>query len=136
MYAALSAELYWLTLTVILTALLWVPYIINRMAEHGPWPAVWNPQPDTRPKAAWAERLMRAHANAIENLAVWAPLVLMLHVTGASTPATVTASIIYFFARLAHALLYTFGVPLLRTVAFAVGVVAQMVVALTLLGLL
>ncbi len=38
--------------------------ILNRMYEdeHGARAALYNPQPDTRPKAQWAERMMRAHA--------------------------------------------------------------------------
>ncbi len=76
---------------------------------------------------------MRAHANAVENLVVFAPLVLALQVVGTSTSATATASMVYFFARLAHVLLYTFAVPLLRTVAFVIGFGCQLTLALTLL---
>ena len=133
MIEKITPELFWLVLTVLMTSLMWVPYILNRMKEHGVGPALWNPQPDTRPQAQWAERLMRAHANAVENLVVFAPLVLALHVTGVSTSATVAASMVYFFARLAHVLLYTFAVPLLRTVAFIVGFGCQLTLALTLL---
>ncbi len=133
MKTAMTTELYWLVMTVLLTSVIFVPYIVNRMKEHGVWPALWNPQPDTRPKAAWAERMMRAHANAVENLVVFAPLVLALQVMGTSTPTTATASMVYFFARLAHVLLYTFAVPLLRTVAFVIGFGCQLALALTLL---
>ena len=129
----MSTELYWLVMTTLMTALIFVPYIVNRMKEHGLWLAVWNPQPDTRPTAPWAERLMRAHANAVENLVVFAPLVLALQVVGTSTAATAYACMVYFFVRLAHVLLYTFAVPLLRTMAFLVGFGCQMVLALTLL---
>lgn len=129
----MTTELYWLVLTVLLTSLIFAPYIVNRMIEHGVWPAVWNPQPDTRPKAQWAERMMRAHANAVENLVIFAPLVLALHAVGVSTAATATAAAVYFYARLAHVLLYTFAVPLLRTVAFIVGFICQLTLALTLL---
>lgn len=133
---AMPSEMYWLVMTVMLTSVIFVPYILNRMKEHGVWPAVWNPQPDTRPKAQWAERMMRAHANAVENLAVFAPLVLALQIVGVSTPTTATASMVYFFVRLAHVVLYTFAVPLLRTVAFVIGFVCQMALALTLLQII
>jgi uncharacterized MAPEG superfamily protein len=132
MHATVTPELYWLTATTTMTGLIFIPYILNRMKEHGVWPAVWNPQPDTRPKAQWAERMMRAHANAVENLVVFAPLVLALQLVGANTGATATACMVYFFARLGHVVLYTFAVPLLRTVAFVIGVVCQMTLALTL----
>ena len=119
-----------------MTALLFVPYILNRMREHGIGAALWNPQPDTRPKARWAERLMRAHANAVENLVVFAPLVLALQILGISTALTAGASMVYFFVRLVHAILYTFAVPLLRTVAFVIGFGCQMALALTLLHII
>ena len=131
MHATLSTELYWLTLTIILTGLIWIPYIINRLIEHRPWPALMNPQPDLRPKAPWAERLMRAHNNAIENLVIFAPLVLTLKILGISSEMTVYACMIYFFARLSHLLLYTFGVPFFRTVAFFIGFLCQMALGLS-----
>ena len=98
--------------------------------------ALWNPQPDTRPKAPWAERLMRAHSNAVENLGVFAPLVLALQIIGISTAITAGACMVYFFVRLAHAILYTFAIPLLRTVAFVIGFGCQMALALTLLHII
>ena len=136
MHTAMTTELYWLVLTTLMTALIFVPYILNRMKEHGSWPALWNPQPDIHPEAQWAKRLMRAHANAVENLVVFAPLVLVLQIAGMNTPTTASACMVYFFVRLAHVILYTFAVPLLRSVAFAIGVGCQMVVALTLLQVL
>jgi len=132
----LSIELYWLVMTVLMTSVFFWPYIINRMKEHGIWQAVWNPQPDTRPKAQWAERLMRAHANAVENLVVFAPLVLSIQMLGANTATTASVCMIYFIARFAHVLLYTFAVPLLRTVFFVIGWACQMALALTLLNVI
>ena len=134
MRTALTTELFWLVAAATMTALMWVPYIINRIGEHGVWPALSNPQPDIRPKAQWAERLMRAHANAVENLVVFAPLVLAVQTTGSATAGTASACMVYFFARLAHVVIYTAAVPLARTVAFLVGFFAQMVLAATLLG--
>ncbi len=74
----LSTELYWLTLTVLFTGLMWVPYILNRMLEQGIGVALWDPQGDTKTQITWAERLMRAHQNSVENLVIFAPLVLVL----------------------------------------------------------
>jgi uncharacterized MAPEG superfamily protein len=136
MTAPLTSELFWLVATATMTGLFWIPYIVNRMVEHGLWPAVYNRQPDTRPRAQWAERLMRAQANAVENLVVFAPLALAVQIAGAHTATTASACMVYFFARLAHVIIYTAGIPVLRTLAFAVGFFAQMVLALTLLGLI
>lgn len=75
MQTSLSTELYWLTLTVSLTAVMWLPYIINRMAELGVLSALWDPFGHTEARAAWANRMMQAHVNAVENLVIFAPLV-------------------------------------------------------------
>ncbi|MGH1406949.1 MAG: MAPEG family protein [Rhodomicrobiaceae bacterium] len=132
----MTPELYWLTLTALMTSLLWLPYIINRLAEMGIGQAVFNPNSDPSPNALWAKRMMCAHENAVENLVVFAPLVIVLHVTGAATSLTATAAMVYFFARLAHFLVYTFGIPGLRTIAFAVGFFCQLIIGLTALNVL
>jgi uncharacterized MAPEG superfamily protein len=75
----LTPELFWLALTVILTGLLWVPYILNRSQVRGLTGAMANPSRDAKPHAPWANRLMFAHDNAVENLVVFAPLVLILN---------------------------------------------------------
>lgn len=98
------------------------------------WKALKNPEPDVRPHANWAYRLASAHRNAIENLVVFAPLALAVHMLGLGTSATATAAVLFFWSRLAHALIYTFGVPLLRTIAFVVGFGAQATMFLRLLG--
>jgi uncharacterized MAPEG superfamily protein len=79
---------------------------------------------------------LRAHENAVENLVIFAPLVLTLHAVGISTDTTVAASAVYFAARAAHYLVFTFGIPLLRVLTFATGVGAQMVLGLVLLGVM
>ena len=132
----LSSELLFLTLTASLTGLLWVPIILNRFAENGIWTAIRNPKPDERARADWAYRLSHAHSNAVENLVVFAPLALMIDSLGLATPLTALAAALFFISRLAHALIYTLGIPVLRTLAFLIGFGCQIVFALRLLGLL
>ncbi|HXS05353.1 MAG TPA: MAPEG family protein [Rhizomicrobium sp.] len=83
---------------------------------------------------AWATRARRAHANAVENLAVFAPMVVILALMGASTPATVTAAKIFLGARLLHYIVYAAGIPVVRTLAFAAGFAATLVIAQAVLG--
>jgi uncharacterized MAPEG superfamily protein len=130
----MTKELMWLTLTVILTGLMWVPYILDRIMVRGLMGAMANPSRRDKPQAEWAQRLYFAHTNAIENLIIFAPLVLILDALGHSSIATVTACAVYFWARLAHAIVYTMGIPVLRTLAFAVGFVAQVVLVLAIFG--
>ncbi len=129
-------EIYWMTLTIIMTAVIWVPYIINRMIEMGVWQAIANANMDPTPTATWAKRMMCAHRNAVENLVIFAPLVIALAALDVSTSLTVAAAKFYFFARLAHLVVYTFGVPVVRTLMFVVGFACQVLLAWALLGAL
>lgn len=134
MKQVLSTEFYWLTLTILMTALFWIPYILNRMLEQGIFSALWDPHGDTNTKQAWAKRMMQAHANAVENLVLFAPLVILIQLTGLNSTITAKACMVYFFARLVHYLVFTFAVPILRIVTFLVGFGAQVVLAMSLLG--
>ena len=125
----MTTELYWLTLTVLMTALFWVPYILDRLAVRGIWPALSDTQPEGGgPHSLWAQRAIRAHENGVENLAIFVPAVLIAHLLNISTPATRIAVIVYFGARLIHFLVYVAAVPVVRTLAFAVGWAAQIVI--------
>jgi uncharacterized MAPEG superfamily protein len=129
----MKTELFYLTLVTAFTGLLWLPYILDRIAVRGVIDAVGYPE-NPKPQSAWAQRLMKAHANAVENLAVFATLVLAAHALGVGNAAIATASMVYFWARVVHAAAYTFAVPWVRTLAFAAGFFAQAVIAWQLLG--
>ena len=132
----MTRELFWLTLTVILTGLLWVPYILNRIQVRGLAGAMANPTRNDKPHAEWASRLMFAHDNAVENLVLFATLVLILAQLDYSTKWTALACAVYFWARVAHIIVYTMGVPVFRTLAFTVGFAAQAVLALAIFKIL
>jgi uncharacterized MAPEG superfamily protein len=131
----MSKELYWLTLTAAMTAILWVPYILDRIIVRGVIGATANPSPNDKPQSAWAERMMAAHTNAVENLVVFVPLVLVAHELNIHTAATVFACALYFWCRLAHVAVYTAGIPLLRTLAFAGGWIAQIMLVMAIFGM-
>lgn len=131
----MTNELYWLTLTVLLTAFLWVPYVLDRMAVRGIVPTVTDRGPEgSGPQSLWAKRAIRAHQNAIENLMIFAPAVLIAHELNISTPLTRAAAATYFFARLLHFVVYSAGVPLMRTLTFTVGWIAQLCILASILG--
>ena|SRR6187455_1942565 len=130
----MTKELLWLTLTIILTGVLWVPYIIDRIQVRGLMAAMDNPSRRDKAQSPWAQRLYFAHTNAVDNLVIFAPLVLMLDALGHSSTATVWACAVYFFARLTHAIVYALGIPVVRTLAFAVGFACQAVLVLAVFG--
>lgn len=135
MNTTLSNELFWLVLTTLMTGLFWIPYILNRMFEQGILNAIWDPHGNTDTKSAWAYRMMRAHENAVENLAIFAPLVIAIQITNLNTDLTSSACLIYFCARFAHYIAFTFAIPVLRVVTFLAGFTVQFILALVLLGI-
>lgn len=79
---------------------------------------------------AWVERTRRAHANMVENLPVFAALVLVAHVAGKADATTALGSQIFFIGRVAHAGIYIAGIPYLRTLAFFVAVIGEVMILL------
>jgi uncharacterized MAPEG superfamily protein len=132
----MSKELYWLTLTVAMTGLLWVPYILDRIMVRGPMGATANPSPTDKPQSAWAQRMIAAHANSVENLVVFAPLVLTAQALNIHTASTAFACALFFWCRLIYVGVYTAGIPVVRTLAFAGGFVGQAILALAILGMM
>ncbi|WNJ79722.1 MAPEG family protein [Cedecea neteri] len=128
-----SPELHLLVLTCFATALMWLPYVAARGKTLGPLSAMGNPGPAFFGVPTWAQRAKAAHANAVENLVVFAPLVLIAAAIGISTPATALASKIYFVARVVHYVVYTAGVPVVRTLAFLAGFGATVTFAVVIL---
>ena len=124
----MKTELLYLVYVTALTGLLWVPYILDRIAKWGLVTAVGYPT-NPPPQSTWAQRLMKAHHNAVENLVVFAALVLAANALGVTKGAIATAAMVYFWARLVHVAAYTFAIPWVRTLAFAVGFFAQAAIA-------
>jgi uncharacterized MAPEG superfamily protein len=129
----MNVELKYLALVSVLTALLWVPYILNEILVRGLVDAVGYPE-NPKPLARWAQRLKAAHYNAVENLVVFAALVLVACVAGIHAPAIATAACVYFWARVVHAAAYTLAVPWVRTLSFVVGFAMQMWIAWAILS--
>ena len=91
---------------------------------------MYNPSTRAKPQSGWAVRLMNTHINQVENLVVFGILVLVLDALAISTPATVLACAVFFFNDTATTEIYTLGVPVLRTLAFTVGFLAEVALVL------
>jgi len=125
-------SLEWLAAVALMTALFWMPYILERMVSLGIFGALKTVEPEDELKQAlWARRAKRAHYNAVENLVVFATLVLVAQAMGkAEASQVVLASQIYFWARLIHFPVLTFGLPGVRTLAYLASFAAQVMVAI------
>ena len=128
----MTPELTKLTWVLALNALIWIPYILNQIMVQGLVDAVGYPE-NPKPLAPWAERAKKAHYNAVENLVVFAAAVLALNAVGVSNDTTILACTVYFWARLVHYVVYTAGIPWLRTLSYAVGWVCNVLLILQLL---
>jgi uncharacterized MAPEG superfamily protein len=124
----MTTAMYYLALSAAVTGLMWLPYILDRVLTRGLSDAVGYPT-DPKPPSAWADRLKRAHHNAVENLVVFGVLVLVAHALSIDNPLVTTTAIVYFWARLVHVLAFTFKISWVRTLGFFVGFLAQAAVA-------
>jgi len=120
----MTTELMYLVAVTAFTGLMWIPYILDRIAVWGLADTVGYPDAP-KPQSPWARRMRSAHANAVENLVVFAALVLAAHAADVSNNVTVGACIVYFWARVVHFVAYTAALPWVRTLGFAVGFFAQ-----------
>jgi uncharacterized MAPEG superfamily protein len=123
--------LQWLALTALMTGIMALPYVVGRIGAIGLGGALANPSEELEAKEPlWVRRGKAAHYNAVENLVVFATLVLVAqHMNLAGNPTVTLAAAIYFFARLVHYIVYCLGIPGLRTAAWGVGFAATLMVA-------
>ena len=71
----------------------------------------------------WGGRAARAHKNMIENLVLFAALVLVAVVTGKTNDTTLLGAQLFLYARIAYAIVYIAGLPWVRTAVWGVSVV-------------
>lgn len=116
----------YLILSGILTVLMWTPYILARVFVWG-LPTFLNNYPKNFPveqpePPLWAERSKRAHLNMVETMPAFIAVVLGASVTmsGQPTEAIGQAAAVFFFARIVHTIVYTLGLPYLRTPSYLV----------------
>jgi uncharacterized MAPEG superfamily protein len=70
----------------------------------------------------WAGRAARAHRNMLESLVLFAVLVLVAQIAGVRNGMTLLGAELFFWARVAYAVVYIAGIPWLRTVAWSVSI--------------
>ncbi|OHT22306.1 MAPEG family protein [Edaphosphingomonas haloaromaticamans] len=122
-----------LVLVVVATALMWIPYTVALIARGGLMAAMGN-RDKVPALPAWAERARRAHGNAVENLVLFAPLLLLAAAASPGSAAIGAAAHVYLGARIIHYFAYVAGIPVVRTLAFVTGWGATIAIALALLA--
>ena len=120
----MSTDLKYLAFTAILTASLWIPYVVAQVTTNGALTPPNYLDPTPRPLPLWGKRADRTYINAVECFAPFAALVIVVHLAGKANAMTAFWAMCYFWLRFAHAVVYLLGIPYVRTLIFTLGYVA------------
>lgn len=119
----MTTELTLLAWTLVLAIIQVFAFDFARTGQYG---LKWNTgarDAEMPPLSPVAERLRRAQHNLYETLPLFIGVVLILHVAGVSTAATVLGCQLYFWGRVAYLPLYAAGVPWLRSAVWTISFV-------------
>ena len=119
----MSVDLKYLAFTAMLTAALWIPYVVAQVATNGFLKPPNYVDPTPRPLPLWGKRADRTYLNAVETFAPFAALVLVAHVAGKANAMTAFWAMAFFWLRVIHAVVYLAAIPYVRTLAFVLGFV-------------
>ena len=81
----------------------------------------------------WAGRAQRAHQNMLESLVLFAVVVLVAQALGKANTMTALGAQLFFWGRIAYAVVYPIGIPWLRTGVWAVSIAGLVVIFLQLI---
>ena len=81
----------------------------------------------------WPGRAHRAHRNMLENLVLFAALVLICVTANKTNATTLLGAQLFLWGRVAYAVIYVAGIPYLRTAAWLVSIVGLVLIFLQLL---
>ena len=119
----MSTDLKYVAFTAMLTAALWIPYIVCQVMTNGFLSAENYVDPTPRPVPLWGKRADRTYINAVEVFAPFAALVIVAHLAGKADAMTAFWAQCFFWLRVVHALVYLFAIPYVRTLVFTLGFV-------------
>lgn len=121
----MTIDLRYLVYTAMLTAALWIPYIVCQVKTNGPLEPKNYVDPTARPVPPWGQRAHRAYLNAVEVFAPFAALVIVAQLAGKANSVTAFWAMSFFWLRLAHAIVYWAAIPYLRTILFTLAFVTE-----------
>ena len=129
----MTTDLWMLVWTTVLCALMPMIYVSGELLAPGGVEWGLGNRDTSFELPPWAARAKRAHANLVENLVPFAALVLVAHVSGRANEMTALGATIFFFSRLAYALVYTAGITVVRTLILFVGAGGLLLILIQLL---
>jgi uncharacterized MAPEG superfamily protein len=114
----------------------WIPYILDRILVRGLMGALANPSPNDIPQSPWAQRAKAAHKVAVESFVAFAPLSMIVSIREPLDIYSGVLATTYFFGIFAHYIIYTLGIPVARTLAFAIASLSTLALGLHVLGVI
>ena len=124
----MTPELMYLVWLAALTVVLVVISVAGAALEVGLPKLAGNRDGGLPEMSGWAGRAARAHRNMLESLILFAVLVLAAHLAGVHNGMTLLGAQLFFWGRVAHAVIYLAGIPWLRTAAWGVSVVGLVLI--------
>ena len=125
----MSVELQLLVCAVALTVVQVVVALLGSITQVGMPPLMGNRE-GLAEFTGWVGRAHRAHRNMLENLVLFAALVLVAHAAGISNAMTVLGAQLFLWGRAAFAVIYIIGIPYLRTAAWTVALAGLVLIFL------
>jgi len=124
----MTTDLWMLVWTAILCTFFYLTYGLGRMQLSGGVQWAFGNRDTPIEGAPWIERAIRAHHNLLENIAPFAILVLVAHVSGKANATTAIGATLFFWARVAHAATYIAGLIYWRTAAFFLATIGELLI--------
>jgi uncharacterized MAPEG superfamily protein len=123
----MTPELLYLVWSAALTLVLALIAVSGATLEVG-LPRLAGNRENMPEMSGWAGRAARAHRNMLENLILFAILVFAARLLNVSNAMTLLGAQLFFWGRLAHAIIYIIGIPWLRTAAWLVSVIGLLLI--------
>jgi len=127
----MKPELMWLAWAVALAFAQMLIAVSGATLQVG-LPALAGNREGLPPCTGWAGRAYRAHHNMLENLVLFGALVVVAVLSNKTNSTTLLGAQLFFWARLAYALVYLAGIPWLRTLTWLVSVIGLILIFLQL----
>ena len=128
----MTTELFYLFLTSVLLTVLWIPHIVGQVTTFGPLKREeYRTLRDPGGVPDWVKRANRSHLNLVEQFGAFAGLVVVAHLSDISNDVTAAAAAIFFYARIAHAVVMIagWGVFMIRTLIFTIAFLCLLAIA-------
>jgi len=123
----MKPELMWLLWALALTVVQMLVAVSGATLQVG-LPMLASNREGMPPLTGWRRRADRAHQNMLENLVLFVALVLIAVVANKTNSATLLGAQLFFWARVAYAVIFIAGIAWLRTLAWFASIIGLVII--------